>query len=248
MVKTVAVNTISTSYSEIGLSTVAACFTLLPDRMNGLSSMEPPLTSLFGTGQLEKFEANSPTGHIEGMTVRTYDAKSRQWSIYWANQSDGKFSLPATVGQFKDGRGEFFDQEDYKGKSIFVRYTWASSPDSPQWEQAFSSDGGKTWAARIRRQKPGNVEMAQWRKLELSLPKKIFGCAIRGTKRPQDTLVRPHRIKKLQRRHTDGCSKLHSLFALGNSQNGSILIRFSVVLSLRCSKRPKGGAYEQTLP
>ncbi len=98
-----------------------------------------------GRAQLEEFEANSPTGHIEGMTVRIYDTKSRQWSIYWANQSDGKFSLPATVGQFENGRGEFFDQEDYKGKNIFVRYTWISSPDSPRWEQAFSSDGGKTW-------------------------------------------------------------------------------------------------------
>lgn len=98
-----------------------------------------------GRAQLEEFEANSPTGHIEGMTVRIYDTKSHQWSIYWANQSDGKFSLPATVGQFREGRGEFFDQEDYKGKNIFVRYTWMSSPDSPRWEQAFSPDGGKTW-------------------------------------------------------------------------------------------------------
>jgi hypothetical protein len=98
-----------------------------------------------GRAQLEEFEADSPTGHIEGMTVRIYDSKSHQWSIYWANQSDGKFSLPATVGQFDGGRGEFLDQEDYKGKSILVRYTWIRSPDTPRWEQAFSSDGGKTW-------------------------------------------------------------------------------------------------------
>jgi hypothetical protein len=98
-----------------------------------------------GRAQLEEFEAKSPTGHIEGMTVRIYDNKSHQWSIYWANQSDGRFSLPATVGQFENTTGEFFDQEDYKGKNIFVRYTWISSPDSPRWEQAFSMDGGKNW-------------------------------------------------------------------------------------------------------
>jgi hypothetical protein len=98
-----------------------------------------------GRAQLEEFEANGPNGHIEGMTVRIYDTKSHQWSIYWANQSDGKFSLPATVGRFEDGRGEFFDQEDYRGKSIWVRYAWLSSPGAPRWEQAFSSDGGKTW-------------------------------------------------------------------------------------------------------
>ena len=98
-----------------------------------------------GRAQMEEFEANSPTGHLEGLTVRIYDTKSHQWSIYWANQSDGKFSLPATVGRFENGRGEFLDQEDYQGKNIVVRYTWVSSPDSPRWEQAFSADGGKTW-------------------------------------------------------------------------------------------------------
>ena len=107
------------------------------------SAVDKPIWA--GRAQLEEFEANTATGHIEGMTVRIYDNKSHQWSIYWANQSDGRFSLPATAGRFENERGEFFDQEDYKGKNIFVRYTWVSSPDSPRWEQAFSSDGGKTW-------------------------------------------------------------------------------------------------------
>jgi hypothetical protein len=99
-----------------------------------------------GRANADEFEADSPSGHIEGMTVRTYNPKSHQWSIYWANQRNGVFSLPATVGEFKNGRGEFYDQEDFNGKNIFVRYLWiANSKDSPRWEQAFSCDGGKTW-------------------------------------------------------------------------------------------------------
>jgi hypothetical protein len=98
-----------------------------------------------GRAQLEEFEADSPSGHIEGMTVRIYNIKSHEWSIYWANQSNGSFSFPATVGQFENGRGQFYDQEDYNGKNVFVRYTWFNSPDFPRWEQAFSADGGKTW-------------------------------------------------------------------------------------------------------
>lgn len=99
-----------------------------------------------GRANMDEYEADSPSGHIEGMTVRTYNAKSHQWSIYWANQANGSFALPATVGEFKNGRGEFYDQEDFNGKSIFVRYLWTvSSADSCQWEQAFSADGGKTW-------------------------------------------------------------------------------------------------------
>ena len=98
-----------------------------------------------GRAQLEEFEAEGPSGHVEGMTVRIYNPNSHQWSLYWASQSDGKFSIPATVGQFTNGRGEFLDSEDYKGRNILVRYTWISSADSPQWEQAFSVNGGKTW-------------------------------------------------------------------------------------------------------
>ncbi len=111
-----------------------------------------------GRANMDQFEADTPTGHIEGLTVRTYNTKSHQWSIYWANQRLGVFSLPATVGRFNNGRGEFFDQEDFEGKSIFVRYVWTvNSPDSCTWEQAFSQDGGKTWetnwTAKLAREK-----------------------------------------------------------------------------------------------
>jgi len=99
-----------------------------------------------GRANMDEFEADTPSGHIEGMTVRTYNPKSHEWSIYWANQTSGAFSLPATVGKFKDGRGEFYDHEEFNGRSIFVRYLWTViSPDKTQWEQAFSVDGGKTW-------------------------------------------------------------------------------------------------------
>ena len=98
-----------------------------------------------GRANMDEFEADSPPGHIEGMSVRTYDPKSRQWSIYWANAAKGFFEKPM-VGQFKDGRGEFFDQEDFAGKAIYVRFVWSDiQPNSCRWEQAFSNDGGKTW-------------------------------------------------------------------------------------------------------
>ena len=99
-----------------------------------------------GRANMDEFEADTPSGHIEGMTVRLYNPKSHQWSIYWANQKYGTFSLPATVGKFKDGRGEFFDQEDFNGVNIFVRFLWTvPTPDTTRWEQAFSTDAGKTW-------------------------------------------------------------------------------------------------------
>jgi len=99
-----------------------------------------------GRANMDEFEADTPSGHIEGMTIRTYSVKSHQWSIYWSSQANGTVDFPPMVGEFKQGRGEFFDAEDYKGRGIFVRFTWiVNSPNSCHWEQAFSADGGNTW-------------------------------------------------------------------------------------------------------
>jgi hypothetical protein len=51
-----------------------------------------------------------------------------------------------TIGSFKDRRGEFYDQEAYRGRTILVRYVWTGTASkSPHFEQSFSDDGGKTW-------------------------------------------------------------------------------------------------------
>ena len=101
-----------------------------------------------GLANMDEFEADSPSGPIRGMTIRTYNPKSHEWSIYWANQKNGVISLPPVVGKFKDGRGEFYDQEEFNGRTIFVRYLWlvpSVDTKTTRWEQAFSTDGGKTW-------------------------------------------------------------------------------------------------------
>jgi hypothetical protein len=99
-----------------------------------------------GRANLEEFETDGATGHIEGVTLRLYNPQSHQWSIYWGTSKDGALSLPATVGEFKNGRGEFYDQESWHGRVIFVRYVWSEiTPDSAHFEQSFSTDGGKTW-------------------------------------------------------------------------------------------------------
>ena len=99
-----------------------------------------------GRANTEEYEGKSLSGHADGLTVQTYSPTSHQWSIYWTNSKNGAFSLPPTVGKFTNGRGEFYDQEDFNGTKIFVRYLWLlPSPDKPRWEQAFSADGGKTW-------------------------------------------------------------------------------------------------------
>src|SRR5215470_19972124 len=99
-----------------------------------------------GRSQLEEFNVSSPTGHIEGLTLRLYNSQSHQWSLYWANSKNGALSLPPNVGEFKDGRGEFYCQDTFNGRTILVRYIWsATTSNSPHFEQSYSDDGGKTW-------------------------------------------------------------------------------------------------------
>ena len=98
-----------------------------------------------GRANLGELQIDSPTGHIEGLSLRLYNPQSRQWNIYWANSKDGSLGTPM-VGQFKNGRGEFFDQEIFQGKAIYVRFIFSDiTPTSFRLEQSFSADGGKTW-------------------------------------------------------------------------------------------------------
>jgi hypothetical protein len=98
-----------------------------------------------GRANVVELEADGPAGHFEGLSVRLYNPGSHQWSLNFAGGSGGSLSQP-TIGQFKNGRGEFFDQETLNGRAIFVRFSISDiTPDSCRFEQAFSGDGGNTW-------------------------------------------------------------------------------------------------------
>jgi hypothetical protein len=126
----------------------------LPDRLvgstswleyNGISNHKKILDS---NANFEEFEVDNPERHlhIKAQTLRLYSPDSHQWSIYLLDLDKGVLSLPPVVGQFSGNRGEFYDQEQYKGRSILVRYVWLNiSPKSARMEQSFSPDGGKTW-------------------------------------------------------------------------------------------------------
>ena len=98
-----------------------------------------------GRGNLAEIELDGPTGHIEFLSLRLYNPQARQWSLNFASSNVGTLSVPM-IGEFKNGRGEFYDQEPFNGKMILVRFVFSAlSGDSGRDEQAFSDDGGKTW-------------------------------------------------------------------------------------------------------
>ena len=98
-----------------------------------------------GRANLVELTADGPDGHFEGLNLRLYNPRSRQWSLNFANSSGGTLGQP-TIGRFVDGRGEFYDQEDFDGRAVFVRFVITPlDADTIRFEQAFSDDGGKTW-------------------------------------------------------------------------------------------------------
>ncbi len=107
------------------------------------------MTRIWGDrANMEEFDVTSLDGklRIEAQTLRLYNPQTHQWSIYLAKAAEGKLLLPATIGSFKDGRGELFDWEEFGGKSILVRYVWTQpTPTTARMEQSFSPDWGKSW-------------------------------------------------------------------------------------------------------
>ncbi|MGC1686303.1 MAG: hypothetical protein WA734_11840 [Candidatus Acidiferrales bacterium] len=98
-----------------------------------------------GRANLAELEADGPAGHIEVLSLRLYNPQARQWSLNAASSRTGTLGQP-TIGEFKNGRGEFYDQEPFNDRTILVRNVWSDiTPDSGRFEQAFSDDGGKTW-------------------------------------------------------------------------------------------------------
>ena len=59
---------------------------------------------------------NAPDGQVfRGANWRLYNPETHQWSTNYANASVGVISTPG-IGGFKNGVGEFYDQEELAGR------------------------------------------------------------------------------------------------------------------------------------
>ena len=98
-----------------------------------------------GRANMVELDVTGSAGHIEGASWRLYNPEARQWSLNVSNVRVGTLS-PPTIGEFKDGRGEFYSGETLEGRAILVRFVISDiTANSAHFEQALSSDGGKTW-------------------------------------------------------------------------------------------------------
>jgi hypothetical protein len=101
---------------------------------------------LGGFGNVDDNVLELPTGTYRATSLRSYNATTTTWSIWWLDaRNPDRLDVPV-VGRFEDGVGTFFANDRLAGKPIVVRFRWTLlAPDSPHWEQAFSSDDGRTW-------------------------------------------------------------------------------------------------------
>jgi hypothetical protein len=100
-----------------------------------------------GRANVEDHLFNKPTGVTRGVGLRAYDPKTAQWAIWWIDGRDPVGALdPPVIGSFDNGVGTFYSDGTVDGKPTRTRFIWSQiTPTSARWEQAYSSDAGKTW-------------------------------------------------------------------------------------------------------
>ena len=102
---------------------------------------------LGGNANVDDNVIHFPAGDYRALTLRSFDAASGLWSIWWLDgRHPGRLDVPV-VGSFSDGKGYFYADDTHNGQAIRVRFLWTQRTElgQPRWEQAFSTDGGESW-------------------------------------------------------------------------------------------------------
>jgi hypothetical protein len=103
---------------------------------------------LHGLGNIDRLfvPAGEDRAGFEGFTLRLWEPASDTWRIWWVSSgAPGDIGEPV-VGRFENGRGIFENDEIVGGLPVRVRFTWFADAMEPRFEQAFSRDGGASWA------------------------------------------------------------------------------------------------------
>lgn len=109
----------------------------------GTSVVRPLLD---GRANIVELSVAGPAGKIEGVSLRLYNPRSRQWSLNFASARGGTLTAPVYGGFDGGGRGVFHGQDMLDGRAILVRFVITPvSKAEARFEQAFSADGGVTW-------------------------------------------------------------------------------------------------------
>jgi hypothetical protein len=88
--------------------------------------------------------ADGPAGHIQLLSLRWFNPAAHELDIGSTTPKVGSLGIPG-IGEFQNGCGDYYDQEEVNGKFVLVRFSiWRIGPDTAQSKQAFSDDAEKT--------------------------------------------------------------------------------------------------------
>jgi len=109
----------------------------------GTSEVRPVLG---GRANLVELSVEGEAGKIEGMSLRLYNPRTRQWTLNFASPASGALTPPVTGAFDAAGRGMFYGVDTVDGRTVLVRFVISEvTTNSARFEQAFSDDGGVNW-------------------------------------------------------------------------------------------------------
>lgn len=100
-----------------------------------------------GQAILELWEEQGNPKGIVGYSFRYYDRSLNKW-ILWLNwPAPNRSASIQMLGSFRNNRGEFFGERPLNDSTRLIsRYTFSDiTKTSLRWDDAYSSDKGKTW-------------------------------------------------------------------------------------------------------
>ena len=101
---------------------------------------------LGGRANLVELSVKGAAGQIEGVSLRLYNPKARQWTLNFASVRNGLLTPPVTGAFDGQGRGTFYGIDTVDDRTVLVRFVISDvTPNAARFEQAFSADGGETW-------------------------------------------------------------------------------------------------------
>jgi hypothetical protein len=98
-----------------------------------------------GRANLAEYKAEGSSGTVELLALRWFNPTSGEWSLDFATPNVGVLGIPG-VGTSRNGRLDFYGYDTVNGRSVLIRFSiWGTGAATAQSEQAFSTDGGKSW-------------------------------------------------------------------------------------------------------
>lgn len=103
-------------------------------------------TVLGGFGNVGDNVFHAPGSDYYGVSIRVFDHEKNQWLSWWLDSRNPTYIAPPVRGEFTEDVGTLIGEDLFENRKIKVRSQWSRiTPTSAHWEQAASTDDGRSW-------------------------------------------------------------------------------------------------------